>query len=67
MLKLLSGDLTQDERVVFAFVYGSFVKDDSFRDIDVGIYVKNHEENPFIISSDIKTRLSSIRLLWSIL
>jgi len=58
MLNLLKKALTQDERVVFAYAYGSFVKEQSFRDIDVGIYVKNPEENPFVISSDLKTQLS---------
>ena len=60
MLNLLRKALTQDERVVFAYAYGSFVKEDSFRDIDVGIYVQNPEENPFVISSDMKTQLSGI-------
>ena len=58
MLNLLKKALTQDERVIFAYAYGSFVKEQSFRDIDVGIYVKNPEENPFVISSDLKTQLS---------
>jgi predicted nucleotidyltransferase len=58
MLNLFKKVLTQDERVVFAYVYGSFVKEQSFRDIDVGIYVKNPEENTFVISSDVKTQLS---------
>lgn len=52
--------LTKDDRLVFAFTYGSFVTEGSFRDIDIGIYVKNREENPFIISSDIKTQLSHL-------
>jgi predicted nucleotidyltransferase len=60
MLILLRKALTQDERVVFAYVYGSFVKEQSFRDIDVGIYLKSSEENPFVISSEIKTQLSCI-------
>ena len=60
MLNLLKKALTQDERVVLAYAYGSFVKEQSFRDIDVGIYVKNSEENPFVISSDVKTQLSRI-------
>jgi len=46
--------------VVFAYAYGSFVKEQSFRDIDVGVYVKNPEENPFVISPNIKTQLSRI-------
>lgn len=50
--------LTQERRLVFAYAYGSFVKEESFRDIDIGIYVKNRDENPFVISSNIKTQLS---------
>ena len=60
VLNLLREALSQDERVVFAYIYGSFVKEESFRDIDVGIYVKNPEENPFVITSDTKTQLSRI-------
>ena len=58
IVNLLKKTLSKDERVVFTYAYGSFVKDQSFKDIDIGIYVKNSEENPFDISSDIKTRLS---------
>jgi len=58
LLKLLKEGLAKDERVIFAYIYGSFVKEQSFRDIDIGIYIKNSEENPFVISSDIKTQLS---------
>jgi len=60
MINLLTNALAKDDRVVFAYAYGSFIKEQSFRDIDVGIYVKNPEENPFVISSDIKTQLSRI-------
>jgi predicted nucleotidyltransferase len=60
LLKLLKEVLAKDERVIFAYIYGSFVKEQSFRDIDIGIYVKNSEENPFVISSDVKTQLSRI-------
>jgi uncharacterized protein len=58
LLNLLKKVLAEDERVIFAYVYGSFVKEQSFRDIDIGIYVKNFEENPFVVSSDLKTQLS---------
>ncbi|MGQ9645782.1 MAG: nucleotidyltransferase domain-containing protein [Thermodesulfobacteriota bacterium] len=60
MLKLLGKALDEDDKVVFAYLYGSFVKGEFFRDIDIGIYVKNPEENPFVISSDLKTLLSRI-------
>lgn len=52
--------LAKDDRLAFAYAYGSFVIEESFRDVDIGIYVKNREENPFVISSDIKTQLSNL-------
>jgi predicted nucleotidyltransferase len=50
--------LSRDERVVFGFAYGSFIGEKSFKDIDLGIYVKNSPENLFVITSDLKTCLS---------
>ena len=55
---LIKEVLTKDSRLVFAFAYGSFVTEESFRDIDIGVYVKDRETNPFMISSEIKTQLS---------
>ena len=58
LLDLIKEILSADDKVVFAYAYGSFVSEDVFRDIDIGIYVKNPEENPFLITSDKKTELS---------
>jgi DNA-directed RNA polymerase subunit L len=33
LLKLLKEALAKDERVIFAYIYGSFVKEQSIRDI----------------------------------
>ena len=60
ILNMLKEVFTRDGRIVFAYVYGSFVKEESFRDIDLGIYVINRDENPFIISSDIQIQLSHV-------
>lgn len=57
VLNLIKDGLIQDERVIFAYVYGSFIREDSFRDIDIAIYVKNPEENLHVFSSEIKTQL----------
>jgi predicted nucleotidyltransferase len=59
-LDLIREVCKQDRRVVFAYAYGSFTQDKSFRDIDIGIYVKETEENPFAITSDVKIALSHI-------
>lgn len=58
VFKLIEEVLSRDSRLVFAYDYGSFVMEGTFTDIDIGIYVSNPEENPFVISSDIKTQLS---------
>jgi len=38
MISLIREVTREDGRVVFAYLYGSFVKEESFRDIDVGVY-----------------------------
>jgi predicted nucleotidyltransferase len=60
ILSLIQEVCSQDGRIVFAYAYGSFTQDKSFRDIDIGIYVKEKEENPFVITSDVKIALSHI-------
>lgn len=49
--------LKKDSRVIFAYLYGSAIKGDSYRDIDVGVYIdKGHDS--FVVSSDLKIDLS---------
>lgn len=57
LINLIRDVLARDERIVFAYAYGSFVREEPFRDVDIAIYIKNPQENPFIITSDIKTEL----------
>ncbi|MBI4496255.1 MAG: nucleotidyltransferase domain-containing protein [Deltaproteobacteria bacterium] len=58
LLNLMKDVLLREERVLFAYAYGSFLSSESFRDLDIGIYVRNPEDNPFVLSTDIKTSLS---------
>ncbi|NWG01533.1 MAG: nucleotidyltransferase domain-containing protein [Syntrophaceae bacterium] len=58
IINLIEDVLNKDDRLVFAYLYGSFVEEEKFRDIDIGIYIKNPDDNPFFISSDIQTKLS---------
>lgn len=55
--------LLKDENIVFAYIYGSFVNEDLFRDIDVGIYLKDIEKKKvfdyeFKISYEISEKLN---------
>jgi predicted nucleotidyltransferase len=53
---LISRILNQDERVIFAYIYGSFVCDTIFRDIDVFVYIRK-DENAFATQSSIRDNL----------
>lgn len=59
VIRLIKEVLNKDSRLIFAYAFGSFVSEGTFRDIDLAIYIKDIDENPFVISSDIKTQLSS--------
>lgn len=59
VIRLIKEVLSKDSRLIFAYAFGSFVSEGTFRDIDLAIYIKDIDENPFVISSDIKTQLSS--------
>jgi predicted nucleotidyltransferase len=50
--------LEPDDRLVFAYLYGSFARGESFRDIDVAVYLRDPNHNPFHVSSDLKERIS---------
>jgi predicted nucleotidyltransferase len=50
--------LEQDQRLVFAYIYGSFVRGEAFRDVDVGVCLRDSVENPFGVSFDVKERIS---------
>ncbi len=50
--------VAEDQRVMFAYMYGSFVHSETFRDVDVGVYLRDPAENPFQITFDIKERIS---------
>jgi len=36
--------LQREGNIIFAYVYGSFLDNTSFRDIDIGIYIKEFDE-----------------------
>ncbi len=58
LLSLIKDAVTADERAVFAYADGSFARDETFRDIDIAVYVRDLEENPLLIISDLQVNLS---------
>jgi predicted nucleotidyltransferase len=53
---IISQVLSEDPRVVFAYLYGSFVVDSKARDVDIAIYSIN-EADPFLLTADLKGAL----------
>lgn len=60
IINLIKEVLTKERRIVFAYIYGSFITAKDFRDIDIGIYLRNPVKNPYVVSSDIKIDLSRL-------
>ena len=51
--------LKHDERVIFAYLFGSFILGEDFRDIDIAIYVtEKGVKDPFGFTSDLKIAIS---------
>jgi len=55
---LISKVMEKDQRVVFAYLYGSTIYEEQYRDIDIGIYISGGED-PQELSSDLKIALSA--------
>jgi|GEM_PF-530771 len=44
LLKKLRERLSQEKRIVFSYIFGSFARGEPFRDIDLAIYTKGRKE-----------------------
>lgn len=49
--------LREEREVIFAYLYGSFLEKDNFRDIDLALYLKR---NSIITAVNLQTKLSRI-------
>ena len=57
LIKKITDRLLLKKDIVFAYIHGSFLTSESFRDIDIGIFVSTAKD--FIFESDISYELSS--------
>ena len=48
---------SRNDKIILAYVHGSFIKSKSFRDIDVGLFVEG--KGDFYLESDISVELTS--------
>jgi len=58
MISRIDRFLRQNPDVLFAYVHGSFVTEDRFRDIDAAIYLKPPPEDPLQMELDLETLFS---------
>jgi len=58
IIEILKEVLKKEERVKFAYLFGSFIKKGNYRDIDIGIYLSPLPDNVFLIISELKYKLS---------
>ena len=56
---ILKSTLSKEKYIEFAYIFGSFIKDKKYSDIDIGIFVSfPKEEDVFKITSDLKHKIS---------
>lgn len=53
---LISQELDNDKRVIFAYLHGSFVYGTFFRDIDIFVYIRK-DEDTFVTQSSIRDNI----------
>jgi len=59
IISILKRALSKEKSIEFAYLFGSFIKDKKYSDIDIGIFVSfPKEEDVFRITSDLKHRIS---------
>lgn len=46
LVEKISNVLKAKEHIIFAYIFGSFVSEESFKDIDIGIFISNSEIKP---------------------
>lgn len=59
-MERLRYSLEKRPNLLFAYVYGSFVMADKFRDIDIAVYLKQIPSTPLHVELELETELGNI-------
>jgi len=54
LIRMISQLLDEKGNIIFAYIYGSFVSSSSFRDIDIGIFIKEMSISPLSLELEIE-------------
>jgi uncharacterized protein len=60
IMEKLRYSLEKRSNLLFAYVYGSFVMADKFRDIDIAVYLKQIPSTPLHVELELETELGNI-------
>jgi len=60
IMERLRDHLKKKPNLLFAYVYGSFVMADKFRDIDIAVYLKQIPSTPLHVELELETELGNI-------
>jgi uncharacterized protein len=58
IISAIANCLEQEESIIFAYFFGSFPKEESYSDIDIGIYLKSEPAHPYTVTSELKSLIS---------
>lgn len=58
LMEVLKNELSREDGIVLAFLYGSFLEERAFRDIDIGIFIKEGKPPSPTYELDLENRLS---------
>ena len=58
IMKVVKNVLIEHEDIAFSYFFGSFTKEEKFSDIDIGIYLLSVPDNIFILTSELKHKIS---------
>lgn len=50
--------LKKEKKIRFSYLFGSFIKEKKYADIDIGIYIYSLLDDVFLITSELKQRIS---------
>jgi len=58
IINTISRVLSKEEVIILAFLYGSFLEDGAFRDIDIGVFIKREEPLSPFFEFELEEKLS---------
>jgi len=60
IINIVEDILKKEKSITFAYFFGSFINEERYSDIDIGIYLKSLSENPYFTTSHLKHKISRI-------